>query len=131
MATDALTSVPWAEDLRPLTRVDLDDLWNFSLPTEYVPGTSRPTVDVVPMIYCLTSDSAMALITGKGRTLRKYTLEKDLAARKAEMIVEIGHEMVWGKDLQTLVKANIAMIKDLLNKHRQFGSQIRIISVVV
>ena len=43
-----------------------------------------------------------------------------------EMIVEIGHEMLWGKDLQTLVKANIAMIK-----HRQFGSQIRVIYVVV
>ena len=42
------------------------------------------------------------------------------------MIVEIGHEMLWGKDLQTLVKANIAMIK-----HRQFGSQIRVIYVVV
>ena len=54
-------------------------LWNYSLPTEYVPGTSKPTV-VVPTIYCLTSDSAMALITGGGRTLRKYTLEKDLAA---------------------------------------------------
>ena len=73
----------------------------------------------------------MALITGRGRTLRKYTLEKDLAARKSEMILEIGHEMLWRKDLQTLVKANIAMIKDLLNKYRQYGSQIRIISIVV
>ena len=79
----------------------------------------------------LTSDSGMALITGRGRTLRKYTMKKDLAARKAEMIVEIGHEMLWGKDLQTLLNENVARIKDLMNKHRQFGSQIRIISVVV
>ena len=107
MATDALLSVPWASDLHVLSRVDLDDLWNFSLPTENVPGTSRPTVDVVPTLYVLTSDSAMALITGRGRTLKKYTIEKDLAARKAEMILEIGHEMLWGKDLQSLVKANI------------------------
>ena len=98
---------PWASDLMLLSRVDLDDLWNFQLPTEYVPGTSRPTVDVVPTIYVLTSDSAMALITGRGRTLKKYTIEKDFAARKAEIILEIGHEMLWGKDLQSLVKANI------------------------
>ena len=75
-----------------------------------------PTVDVVPTIYCLTSDSAMALITGRGRTLRKYTLAKDLAASKAEMIVEIGHEMLWGKDRQTLVKANVGMIDQGLDE---------------
>ena len=122
MSTDALLSVPWASDLMLLSRVDLD-LWNFSLPTEYVPGTSRPTVDVVPTIYVLTSDSAMALITGRGRTLKKYTIEKDLAARKAEMILEIGHEMLWGKDLQSLVKANIAMVKGLLSKYKNYSPQ--------
>ena len=47
----------------------------------------------------------MALTTGQGRTLRKYTIEKDLAARKSDMILEVGHEMLWGKDPQTLVKA--------------------------
>ena len=131
MSTDALLSVPWASDLMLLSRVDLDDLWNFQLPTENVPGTSRPTVDVVPTIYVLTSDSAMALITGRGRTLKKYTIEKDLAARKAEMILEIGHEMLWGKDLQSLVKANIAMVKDLLSKYKNYGSSIRVISLVI
>ena len=53
MATNALMSVPWAADLMKLTRVDLDSLWNFALPTEYVPGTSRPTVDVVPTVYVI------------------------------------------------------------------------------
>ena len=85
MSTDALLSVPWASDLLLLSRVDLDDLWNFQLPTEYVPGTSRPTVDVVPTIYVLTSDSAMALITGRGRTLKKYTSEKDLASQREQL----------------------------------------------
>ena len=47
------------------------------------------------------------------------------------MILEIGHETLWGKDLQTLVKANVAMIKALLDNYRQYGSQIRIISMVV
>ena len=60
--------------------VDLDDFWNFSLPTEYVSGTSRPTVDVVPTIYCLTSDSATALITGRdtrcsGEKISKHWLK--------------------------------------------------------
>ena len=82
----------------------------------------------MPTIYVLTSDSAMALITGRGRTLKKYTIEKDLAARMAEMILEIGHEMLWGKDLQSLVKANIAMVKDLVSKYRDYGSSIRVIS---
>ena len=80
-------------------------------------------VDVVPTIYVLTSDSAMALITGRGRTLKKYTIEKDLAARKTEMILEIGHEMLWGKDLQSLVKANIAMVKGLLSKYKNYSPQ--------
>ena len=65
MATDALMSVPPAADLMKLTRIDLDSLWNFALPTEYVPGTSRPTVDVVPTIYVITSDSALARRTSK------------------------------------------------------------------
>ena len=50
MVTDALTSVPCSEDLMLLSRADLDHLWNLQLPTEYGPGTSRPTVDVVPTI---------------------------------------------------------------------------------
>ena len=54
-----------------------------------------------------------------------------MAAREAVTIVEIGHEMLRAKDFQTLVKANVAMIKGLMNKHRQAGSQSRIISVVV
>ena len=131
MATDALMSVPWAADLMRLSRVDLDTLWNYALPTEYVPGTSRPTVDVVPTIYVITSDSALALITGRGRTLKKYTIEKDLEARKAGMILEIGHDMLWGKDLQSLVKANVAKVKELLAKYSNYGSSIRVISIVL
>ena len=73
----------------------------------------------------------MALTTGQGRTLRKYTIEKDLAARKSDMILEVGHEMLWGKDPQTLVKASISMLKDLLAQYKAYGSQIRVISVVV
>ena len=46
------------------------------------------------------------------------------------MILEIGHEMLWGKDFQSLVKANIAMVKDLLNKYKNYGSSIRVISLV-
>ena len=130
MATDAL-SVHWASDLHPLSRVDLDYLWKFSLPTEYVPGTSRPTVDVVPALYVLTSDSAMALITGQGRTLKKYTIEKDLAARKAALILEIRQQLLWGKDLQTLVTVNLVMVKDLLSTYKNSGSSIRVISLVL
>ena len=63
--------------------------------------------------------------------MKKYTIEKDLAARKAEMIVEVGHEMLWGIDLQSLAKPNITMVKDLLNKHRSYGSSIRVISLVL
>ena len=132
MATDALMSVPWAKDLMQLSRVSLDSLWDFPLPQEYIPGTSRPTVDVVPTLYVITSDSALALITGRGRTLKKYTIEKDLEARKAGCILEIGHEMLWGKDLQALVKANIAKVKELLEKYRErYGSSIRVISIVL
>ena len=131
MATDALMKVPRAADLMRLSRVSLDSLWDFALPTEYVPGTSRPTVDVVPTIYVITSDSALALITGRGRTLKKYTIEKDLEARKAGLILEVEHEVLWGKDLQTLVKANIAKVKELLDKYCSYASSIRVISLVL
>ena len=47
------------------------------------------------------------------------------------MILEIGHEMLWGKDFQSLVKANIAMVKDLLSKYKDYGSSIRVISLVI
>ena len=46
------------------------------------------------------------------------------------MILEIGHDMLWGKDLQQLCKANIAMTKDMTSKFSNYGSAIRIISVI-
>ena len=84
----------------------------------------------MPTIYVVTSDSTLALITGKGKTLKKYTLKEDLALRKADMILEIGHDMLWGKDLQQLCKANLAMTRDLTSKFSNYGSAIRIISVI-
>ena len=131
MATDALTQVPWAKELLHLSELEHDALWDMKLPTEYVPGTSRPAVDVVPTIYVVTSDSTLALITGKGKTLKKYTMKEDLAARKSDMVLEIGHDMLWGKDLQQLCKANVAMVKDLMSKYKDHGSAIRVISVIV
>ena len=134
MSTDALTQVPWAKELMLLSELEQESLSDLPLPTEYVPGTSRPAVDVVPTIYVITSDSALAFITGKGKTgktLKKYTLKDDFAARKADMILEIGHDMLWGKDLQALCKANISKIKELLHKFSNYGSQIRIISLIV
>jgi hypothetical protein len=116
MSTDALSQVPWAKELMLLSELEQEALWDLPLPAEYVPGTSRPAVDVVPPIYVITSGSALALITGKGKTLKKYTLTDDFAAGKADMILEIGHDMLWGKDLQALCKANISMIKELLHK---------------
>ena len=80
-----------------LSELEQEALWDLPLPTEYVPGTSRPEVDVVPTIYVITSDSALALITGKGKTLKKYTLKDDFAARKADMILQIGRDMLCGK----------------------------------
>ena len=65
MSTDSLTGVPWAKELRHLSELEQESLWDLKLPTEYVPGTSRPAVDVM-------------LITGKGKTLKKYTLKEDL-----------------------------------------------------
>jgi hypothetical protein len=62
--------------------------------------------------------------------LKKYTLKEDLALRKADMILEIGHDMLWGKDLQALCKANIAMTKDLMAKFSSYGSSIRLISLI-
>ena len=113
-----------------MSELEQESLWDLKLPKEYVPGTSRPAVDVVPTIYVVTSDSTLALITGKGKTLKKYTLKEDLALRKADMILEIGHDMLWGKDLQQLCKANIAMTKDLMAKFSNYGSAIRIMSVI-
>ena len=84
----------------------------------------------MPTIYVVTSDSTLALIGGKGKTLKKYTLKDDLALRKADVGVEIGHDMLWGKDLQQLCKANIAMVKELMAKHASYGSAIRIISAI-
>ena len=130
MSTDALTNVPWAKEIRHLSELEHDSLWDLSLPTEYVPGTSRPAVDVVPTIYVVTSDSTLALITGKGKTLKKYTLKEDLGLRKSDMVLEIGHDMLWGKDLQQLCKANVSMIKELMAKYSSHGSAIRVISVI-
>jgi hypothetical protein len=130
MSTDSLTGVPWAKELRHLSELEQESLWDLKLPTEYVPGTSRPAVDVVPTIYVVTSDSTLALITGKGRTLKKYTLKEDLSLRKSDMVLEIGHDMLWGKDLQQLCKANISMVKELMAKYSSHGSAIRVISVI-
>ena len=109
--------MPWAKELRHSSELEQESLWDLKLPTEYVPGTSRPAVDVAPTMYVVASDSTLVLITRKGKTLKKYTkytLQDDLALRKADMILEIGHDMLWGKDLQQLCKANIAMTKDLM-----------------
>ena len=84
----------------------------------------------MPTIYVVTSDSTLALITGKGRTLKKYTLKEDLSSRKSDMVLEIGHDMLWGKDLQQLCKANISMVKELMAKYSSHGSAIRVISVI-
>ena len=47
------------------------------------------------------------------------------------MILEIGRKMLWGKDLQALCKANIAMTKELLlSKYSNYGSQLRVISPI-
>ena len=129
MSTDALTNVPWAKEIRHLSELEQDSLGS-ELAHEYVPGTSRPAIDVVPTIYVVTSDSTLALITGKGRTLKKYTLKEDLSLRKADMVLEIGHDMLWGKDLQQLCKANNSMVKELMAKHSFHGSAIRVISVI-
>ena len=83
---------------------------------------------VLKKCWVCHSDSGLALITGKGKTLKKYTLKDDFAARKADMILEIGHKMLWGKDFQALCKANIAMTKELLSKYSNYGSQLRVIS---
>eukprot|EP00435_Cladocopium_sp_Y103_P039012 s873_g10.t1 len=49
----------------------------------------------VPTLYVLTSDSALALITGKGGTFKKYTLEKEEAERGAGGIEPLP---IWGQD---------------------------------
>jgi hypothetical protein len=76
---------PGQKSFLALSELEQESLWDLALPSEYVPGTSRPAVDVVPTIYVLTSDSALVFIAGKGRTLKKYTLEQDFDARKAEI----------------------------------------------
>ena len=62
--------------------------------------------------------------------MKKYTLKEDLGLRKSDMVLEIGHDMLWGKDLQQLCKANISMIKELMAKYSSHGSAIRVISVI-
>lgn len=130
--SDMLEGVPWAVELQQLSELTEESTWDLELPKKYVPGTSRPTVNVVPGVYVLTTDSTLALITGKGPTIKKYTLEKDFEARKSGMVLEIAREMLWGKDLQALCKANIAEVKEIVAKYKDtYGAQLRIFSVIV
>eukprot|EP00435_Cladocopium_sp_Y103_P049117 s114_g14.t1 len=126
VACDTLKGCPFAHELYRLSRLGQSDLWDTPLPHEYVPGTARPTVNAVPTLYVLTGDSALALITGKGGTLKEYTLEKDFEAKKPSVVLEFAHRVMWGKDFRRLVKANIETIKELVAKvSSQYGSQIR------
>ena len=68
-----------------------------------VPGT--------PVVWILVSDSSLALITGKGRALKKYYLAEHFKTRRPEYVSEWIHEMMWGKSLNTLVKRAIELVE--------------------
>eukprot|EP00435_Cladocopium_sp_Y103_P028603 s1446_g7.t1 len=132
VACDTLKGCPYTPELLRLARLEQTDLWDLPLPNEYVPGTVRPTVNAVPTLYVFTTNSALALITGKGRTLKKYNFERDFEAKKPSVVLEFAHEMMWGKDLRRLVRRNVDTITELMAKYGpQSGSHLRVISVVV
>ena len=48
------------------------------------------------------------------------------------MILEIAHDMLWGKELQAVCKANIAKVKEIQEKYKEsHGARLRIFSVIV
>ena len=51
------------------------------------------------------------MITGKGRTLKKYDLAEHFKNRRPEYVKEWIHEMMWGKTLNALVKRAIELVE--------------------
>ena len=74
-------------------------------------------------VWILVSDSSTALITGRGKSLKKYDLTAHFQERKPTYVAEFIHEMMWGKNLQALVKRAIQLVREVIQK---YGENVRI-----
>lgn len=67
------------------------------------------------------------MITGRGRTLKKYTVEEDLQNKRPSYVSEFNHKMLWGKTLRDLVKEAVNMVR---KAQTDFGADAQIYTVV-
>ena len=68
-------------------------------------------------VWIMVSDSCTALITGRGKSLKKYDLSEHFQERKPAYVAEFIHEMMWGKSLNHLVKRAVELAKETIAKY--------------
>ena len=73
--------------------------------------------EATPVVWILVTDSSLALITGRRKTLRKFDLSEHFKARRPEYVKEWIHEMRWGKTLPDLVKRAVEIAKETKEKY--------------
>ena len=81
-------------------------------------------------MWILVSDSSLALITGKRRTLKKYDLSEHFKERRPEYVKEWIRDMMWGKTLDVLVKRAVELAGEAKQRYPevhlnvQFGNEL-------
>ena len=75
--------------------------------------------EATPVVWILVTvtDSSLALITGRRKTLRKFDLSEHFKERRPEYVKEWIHEMLWGKTLPDLVKRAVEIAKETKQKY--------------
>ena len=73
--------------------------------------------EATPVVWILVTDSSLALITGRRKTLRKFDLSEHFKERRPEYVKEWIHEMRWGKTLPDLVKRAVEIAKETKQKY--------------
>lgn len=108
-----LLELDWLPNLHRLLGIDFEELERFRAPrASEVPSMWKDAdSDVVP-VYVVTSDSALAMVSGSKKSLRRHDLTQALTETKRKEVWQVKREMLWGKGPQQIVKRNIELCRE-------------------
>ena len=92
---------PLFEAMRPLARVSREAL-----------GRIPKGIDARSPIWLFVSDSGPCMVTGKGRTPKKYPIDQVLSERRPGYVAAFKHDMLWGQDLRRIIIRSIELVAE-------------------
>ena len=92
---------PLFEAMRPLARVSREAL-----------GRIPKCIDSRSPIWLFVSDSSPCMVTGKGRTLKKYPIDQVLSERRPGYVAAFKHDVLWGQDLRRIIIRSIELVAE-------------------